>query len=271
MSKIISEENYVKRNETIDVAKGIGIFLMVLGHMHINEQLNLFIYSFHMPLFYIISGFLYKNSGGYYWIKKKAKSLLVPYFCFGIVYILISFVLSAGDLEILKRNAIGLFYESTNNLPIESALWFLTSMFFLLIIVSILEKIDFNSIKLVLIVFLTVVGSLFPNVMGFRLPMSIDTSLVTIGFFYVGYYIKKHFIDKKSVNKCVLCSLLTVICSVSLFVIQKNEQLNIRLGNWGIFPITYFTAIFISVFTIYFSSIIKKHTKVIKKNLSIYR
>ena len=50
-----------KRIEWIDIAKGIGIILVVIGHISQIEVLNDIIYSFHMPLFFIISGYLYKR------------------------------------------------------------------------------------------------------------------------------------------------------------------------------------------------------------------
>ena len=49
----------VKRNDFIDFLKGIGIILVVIGHVSQNERINDFIYSFHMPLFFFISGFLF--------------------------------------------------------------------------------------------------------------------------------------------------------------------------------------------------------------------
>lgn len=62
-----------KRLEYIDIVKGIGIFLMVLGHSYSEDNASLIIkwlYSFHMPLFFIVSGVLYgiryNNSGKIY-------------------------------------------------------------------------------------------------------------------------------------------------------------------------------------------------------------
>ena len=43
-----------KRLQWIDVAKGIGIILMVLGHTSIPQMLSNFIWAFHMPLFFLI-------------------------------------------------------------------------------------------------------------------------------------------------------------------------------------------------------------------------
>ena len=45
----------------VDWTKIIGIFLVTLGHGNlVSVELNTFIYSFHMPLFFILSGILFK-------------------------------------------------------------------------------------------------------------------------------------------------------------------------------------------------------------------
>lgn len=49
----------MKRDNVIDVAKGIGIVLVVFAHINFTEPIQFFIYSFHMPLFFIISGVLF--------------------------------------------------------------------------------------------------------------------------------------------------------------------------------------------------------------------
>lgn len=68
----------------IDVAKAIGIMLMVLGHIHFDVYyFDRMVYAFHMPLFFIVSGILYRRPEsilGY--IGKKAKTLMIPYAIF---------------------------------------------------------------------------------------------------------------------------------------------------------------------------------------------
>lgn len=67
----------------IDALKGIGIMLVVLGHHSLPAALDTYIFSFHMPLFFFISGFLfdfgkYSKSGANF-VKGKFRSLLLPY------------------------------------------------------------------------------------------------------------------------------------------------------------------------------------------------
>ena len=91
-----------KRNEFLDIIKGITIFLVILGHciengvgikfiekkIFLNDFVYKFIYSFHMPLFALISGyFLYFSIEKYNMktgIIKKIKHLLPPIIVFGI-------------------------------------------------------------------------------------------------------------------------------------------------------------------------------------------
>lgn len=100
-----------KRLKYLDIAKGIAIILVVLGHCFpenifggedyidkIGRIIYDFIYSFHMPIFFYIAGFLFYNS----WkshnnvtMKKKAKRLLIPYITFSTIYIPLRLLLSS--------------------------------------------------------------------------------------------------------------------------------------------------------------------------------
>lgn len=59
----------MNRDKTIDVLKGIGIILVVIGHSGCPNLLKDFIYSFHMPLFFIASGYFFNEN--YLESKKK--------------------------------------------------------------------------------------------------------------------------------------------------------------------------------------------------------
>ena len=51
-----------KRNKALDISKGIGIILVVFSHLTYNDQIQrIIVHSFNMPLFFIISGYLFKE------------------------------------------------------------------------------------------------------------------------------------------------------------------------------------------------------------------
>lgn len=80
----------MKRNQTIDLIKGLGIFLVVLGHS--GFSLQSYIYLFHMPIFFMASGYCFntKNAAsptalGQYAVK-KLKGLYVPFVLFNAIF-----------------------------------------------------------------------------------------------------------------------------------------------------------------------------------------
>lgn len=86
------------RSQFIDIAKGIAIILVVIGHFYPNNSpewycvLHDVIYSFHMPLFLFCSGYVYKfvNLNDYSkFILKKVRRLIVPYMVTSVIVILI--------------------------------------------------------------------------------------------------------------------------------------------------------------------------------------
>ena len=47
------------RLDYMDLAKGIGILAVILGHVYKNTVFGTLLYSFHLPLFFLISGYFF--------------------------------------------------------------------------------------------------------------------------------------------------------------------------------------------------------------------
>ena len=81
-----------KRNIEIDIVKGLGIILMVMGHC--NFPYSKFIYLFHMSVFFIASGYLQKEEysedidGIKIFVWRKLKTLWLTYFIFNTIFVL---------------------------------------------------------------------------------------------------------------------------------------------------------------------------------------
>lgn len=124
-----------KRILYLDLARGLGIFLVVLGHIEaVNESLRGYVTSFHMPLFFAISGILMlehmeEQKNFRQVVRKKFYSLLVPYFFFGLVSVAIEgvrlFVKHLDGWEALGRQLYQLLCFQG-----FSTLWFLPALFF---------------------------------------------------------------------------------------------------------------------------------------------
>ena len=77
---------------SISVAKGIGIICMVVGHSGCPSVMRDFIYMFHMPLFFILSGYCFKEkylSDFKTFARKRAVGLYVPFIKYGILFLLL--------------------------------------------------------------------------------------------------------------------------------------------------------------------------------------
>lgn len=75
-----------QRNIEMDILKGLGIILVVMGHYYL-PFVWFTPYSFHMPLFIFASGYFYNpkyENTPLLLLKKRAKSLLLPYFSYSI-------------------------------------------------------------------------------------------------------------------------------------------------------------------------------------------
>lgn len=119
------------RNKTYDYMKAFAIFLVVMDHTitlsdGIDNGFRVFIYSVHMPLFFIVSGFLASKFHQSYseWLRfyKKKVRLLIPFFVFTL-----------GDCLLLHRSFDG--YLGWN----KYGLWFLWALFLFFTIYSITQ------------------------------------------------------------------------------------------------------------------------------------
>lgn len=111
MENIIEKSNISNNNRLkyIDLLKGFGVVMVVIGHMHYSENVDKLIYGFHMPLFFFISGYLYHTPDNVFvYIKRKFRTLLIPYFIVGIIYTLIDCFIKGS--KVLRDDMLGGYF-----------------------------------------------------------------------------------------------------------------------------------------------------------------
>lgn len=187
-----------QRIQWIDSARGIGILLVVIGHVSKSPYLGKFIYSFHMPLFFIISGYLYNNKkyAQKAYIKRKAENILVPYFIFGICSLVYWILIERNirnqteKLPIWQFVNMFLCFGGDENYIYNAPLWFLPALLNTEIICSFLFKLKEKNIKIIAFI-ISIIGVIFSKCIAIRLPFCIDIVMVTIPFYVFGYYLKQ--------------------------------------------------------------------------------
>jgi len=205
------EKSTSKRIEYIDIARGIGILLVVLGHNdfgHISPFGYKLIYAFHMPLFFLLSGFFLNKSMPFIeFVKKRFNTLLKPYLftIFLIYFVSISFGKMGFSMAI--QRIVKSLYASTIYIDWVQ-LWFLPHLFavglFAFLFFMIFERWNNRYIRwIALLVILSVSGLFLQNfypfavsVFGkeyelFGLPFNLDLVLLSGFFFILGSEIRQ--------------------------------------------------------------------------------
>ena len=162
----------------ITIAKGIGIFLVVVGHFHHESspaywlEIRKVIYAFHMPLFFILSGYLYMH-GKYSYLSlmgNKIKRLLYPFTTIAVAFFLIKYI-AAQFVHLQHPVGIDSVYSLFIN-PIHSympLLWFVHALFLIFAVYPLVRFFLNDYFLLLLFIAVAFVGQgclLFGNAVG---------------------------------------------------------------------------------------------------------
>ena len=190
----MANEDKLERIDYIDVFRSFGIILMIMGHIGYGETFDFFIHAFHMPMFFWISGFLFttktKEEMSFFdLLQKKAKSLLLPYFVFGLAHYIFYVIVTHDHVDLSPF--IHLFSVNTTGLPICGALWFLTALFFTDIIFYLIDRyISKENIAIIIVGIIAFLGNVATIILPFTLPFALGVSFVGLGLYLSGVFFK---------------------------------------------------------------------------------
>ncbi len=137
-----------EKEDWLDIFRGIGAILVIVGHLiYSASNLKIYIFSFHMPLFFFAAGYLFKYENNIKnFIIKKIKKLLVPYFVFAFISFLTTFFLQKIIFDL--KTTLKYYFFVNGYIYYNTTLWFLIIMFFVTIIFQIYlhleQKYNFN-------------------------------------------------------------------------------------------------------------------------------
>jgi len=217
-----------KRDRSVDVAKGILIIMVVIGHSGIDFAK--YIYWFHMPVFFILSGLFFKKINSYEeflaFVKKNVRSMVIPYFAYLILvnlYVLIQFA-NAGDNSGLFKRLYLMFYGG-RALGVENGVfWFISVLFLTRILLGYLSIYFKQQTVFYITCGLFMLGVLesliFQHLSKIqRFPLDIDVIAVACFFYYAGHMIKPYL---KEISKA-----LAVVSLVFIAVIFTGDYLGL--------------------------------------------
>jgi fucose 4-O-acetylase-like acetyltransferase len=235
------------RNKQIDIAKGIGILLIVFGHnwavTHDKGEMFKVIYSFHVPLFFFLSGvFMTYNNSLFENIIKKSDSYLKPYYIACLI---------AGLFIVLyeKKNPINYFIRILygNGLVIPWTwvpLWFLPHLWAVSLFSYLCNRqgnlaskpIFFKAMFLMCILLIGYIGIDFflntrlpgTHIVLPGLPLSVDLILISSFFFLLGSFLKESVLNLKF----NWLTFIVAVFSFALFHLASNSTIELNLRRY---------------------------------------
>lgn len=229
---MVTSVNTNKRLTVFDVVKGLGIILVVFAHVNYTNAPLTYIYSFHMPLFFIISGIFFdkKKYTFLQFVKNRFFRLICPYLFFYVLILLfktaialISNGFSAIAFDSVKEPFIQMFIAQGSAKVVSAPLWFIPCLFVVEVLYYFISKLKpyFNvPICIALAVGGWLLETRFRGVAAY-LPWSIDSALFSIGFYALGNltadYLKRG-IKKLQEHKykILISSALALLCFLVL-------------------------------------------------------
>lgn len=198
----------INRIEWIDTAKGIGILLVVIGHVKLIPFFHDCIFLFHMPLFFFMSGILFKkNESWQNCFIKKIIHLLLPYPFFMFLFVPLRYITNyfcTGEWESFKLSMLGLSY-------FDKPLWFLFAFFITTLIMRSLYSFTKEINIIVTVIILGFIGYLL-LIYKIELPVHISRALFLLPFFGLGIIFKtKQYQTKYHILFCCLCFITGII------------------------------------------------------------
>lgn len=245
------------RDLAIDMAKAFGIALVVFGHVSGSGEgtglLNArgFVYQFHVPLFFFLSGYFFKEEETWkVFITKRVKRLYIPFVLWNLIFFAVHILthLAAGEgfifIDTLKHTLKIILGIAIT--PLGGATWFLITLLQSLILykalVTFIPKPEqFPDLFIfILALSLGILGSLI------RLPWSLERAFVALPFVCAGHLTRKEGLLGRI--RPVFQIPLAVIGLAFIFLCSRINRPDIATHQYGTIPV-FWAAAFIGTFS----------------------
>lgn len=268
------------RNNYISIAKALGIILMVVGHSGCPSAFGRFIYLFHMPLFFVCSGYFFKEITNrttlIAFYKKKYKGLYVPYLKWSILFLLLHNIFFNLNIYNSLSNSYQYQYEDfviqflkivamTDYELLIRPFWFIKELLLSSILVSTISCITsgINQEKKIEFIWLIMILlSIFSKIIR-PIPIIGDASvlLFSIVYFYTGILLNKY------KNHIRFTYLTFIICFITVFIGSHYYIGSIDMRYTTIYNIIPYYLLSISGIIMTFCASTKLETTIINKTL----
>ena len=220
----------INRDHSIDVLRGLAILLVILGHSTRVGWLHSYIWSFHMPLFFFISGILF-NTEKYPeflpFLKTRLKNIMLPYaffylVCFGY-WVVVERHMRGGDASVFNQ-FLGLFYgthDSKYNM-FNGPLWFLPALFSMEIIYWLVAKLKKWWMILSIMAVIHIIGMVFCDQLGW-LPWGLCHAMVGGLFLCLGNLLNQYLPLIGKTKKITLLASIVLLTGLTFMLLPYTK------------------------------------------------
>lgn len=232
-----------KRIQWIDICKGLAIFLVLLGHTLRSNVSYIYIYNFHMPLFFFLSGVVLNREKYTFksFVVNRFNTLIIPYVFFYLLtyiyWLLLERPFRSFETEWYKP-LFGLIYagQFEDLMAHNGILWFLPCLFIAEIFFFLIAFINNKRLQVILVILISYIGSKIKIV----LPWCLNIAMCALPFLYTGGVYREKIQTKIEKQNWLILSLL-VISYVTTCTIFPN-RITMALNSYGNLAIFYFIA-----------------------------
>lgn len=221
----------------VTLAKFLGLYLMILGHMNlVDSNTSAFFYTFHMPLFFILSGMFAKKVEDITpFVVKLWNKLILPFFIMASIWCIIYIALWAKngnyDISYWLSYIIGTFISPGKDFlcfqTLRGPLWFLLALAEIKMLNCICrEKYHWVATSVVAVIIFLLLKKL-----NLVLPFALDSALLAIPFYCVGMFLKEYLLKENSDFTNII--LLSVFSIITLFIYRQNGIVDINNCLYG--------------------------------------
>lgn len=237
-----------RRSDDIDIAKALGMLAVMWGHLMLSGGTNSFVYGFHIPLFFFLSGLVFRSDryptlGQLF--RRRCKTLLLPYVTFSVItwvyWVLRKMVFGEALTGIFRPLLQTVIAQGSGGfLSHNVALWFVTCLFvteMLYWFISRLpEKLSVAAVLLCLVIgyFIVQPNSFFDFTL---LPWSIESAFTAVVFYALGSRLNRRcgqLSEKAKAHKAPAAALALVLFAFVFIAAEKNGKVSLGhavLGN----------------------------------------
>lgn len=263
-------EKIKNRVEWADISKGIGILLVVFAHLQIPGIILKFIFSFHMPLFVLISGYFFKPEK----LSGNVKKLLCCYFSLGIITSLVYTLYNKYSVLWFFKSLLKMLLGGTAahyRIDAAPALWFITALIVIEMIAYLTDKIPYSLIPVSLVCIATAMILIRFDFSDY-IPFNIVPALFLFPFYSAGILLKKQKVsaifNKIEGSGFIIKLVICIILGAATFIISHyNNLVNIFRCDYGKSVILYYFSSFTGTFMIIIFSMILSEIKLKTMNL----